>query len=393
MRILLTSARFLVGGTETYSVTVAEQLERLGHTVTVHAGEASPLGRELAESRGLRLSVGDLPELDEFDVAFTQDRASAYELAARRPDLGQVHGVHGLAAYEQPPSDMRPPPTVVVFNDRIARHAAALASHPPVARLRQPIDLERFRPRRASRPRARRVLMLSNRPSGARLRILEQVCSELGLELTWNGGAGTPTLSPQEAMSDADVVIGYGRSVLEGMAMGCAAYVWDRAGGDGWVTPESYPSLEADGFSGAATDAVIDADRLRTDLAGYRPELGEFAYDLARQNHSATKHAEALAALLEEANPTAAEEPLETLALLVRLEARAAIRADGLEFENGRLREHFGELVEDLGARLAAAEHRAAAAEEQLHTVVSSRSWRLAAPLRNAAARLRGRRT
>ena len=32
------------------------------------------------------------------------------------------------------------------------------------------------------------------------------------------------------------------------------AYVWDTRGGDGWVTPETYPALEADGFTGAATD-------------------------------------------------------------------------------------------------------------------------------------------
>jgi hypothetical protein len=380
MRVLVTLARFMLGGTETYSVTVAEQLERLGHTVTVHATEASSKGRELVASRGVRLSVGDPAALANVDAVLTQDAASAYLLASRQPELRQVFAIHGLAAYEHPPSRLHPPPTVVVLNDRVARHAAALASRPAVVRMRQPIDLERFRPRGASRRRARRVLMLSNYLNGARLRLLEEVCGDLGLELVRVGSSSTPTVAPQAAIADADIVVGYGRSVLEGMAMGRAAYVWDYAGGDGWVTPESYPSLEADGFSGAATDAVIDADRLRADFACYRPELGAFAFDLVRMHHSATDHAEALVDLLGGATAPASEDALETLALLVRLESRAAIRVDGLEFENGRMWEELQEL-----------RARAGAAEEQADVVLQSRSWRFAAPLRRAAAYLRRR--
>jgi hypothetical protein len=394
MRVLVTLARFTLGGTETYSVTVAEQLERLGHTVTVLAAEASPEGRELLASRGVRLSVGDPAALDDVNAVLAQDAASAYLLASRRPGLRQVFAAHGLAAYEHPPSGLTPSPTVVVLNDRIARHAAALASCPSVVRMRQPVDLKRFRPRGASRRRARRVLLLSNYLTGARLRLLEGVCGDLGLELVRVGSAGTPTVGPQAAIADADIVVGYGRSVLEGMAMGRAAYVWDYAGGDGWVTPESYPALEADGFSGAATDAVIDADRLRADLAGYRPEFGAFGFDLVRMHHSATKHAETLVDLLGGASAPAPEDALETLARLVRLESRAAIRVDGLEFEN----RHIWEEREALRARAEAAEEVAATelarrieGEERLDTVLQSRSWRLAAPLRRAAAYLRRR--
>ncbi len=146
------------------------------------------------------------------------------------------------------PGQLDPPPPVVVLNDRVARRIAALGSRPEVVRLRQPIDIERFRPRGAARRRARRVLLLSNYLKGAPLRMLENVCDDLGLELVRLGASGTPTLDPQGEMADADIVVGYGRSVLEAMALGRAAYVWDYAGGDGWVTPETYPALEADGF-------------------------------------------------------------------------------------------------------------------------------------------------
>ncbi|HEY7256632.1 MAG TPA: hypothetical protein VH476_08095 [Solirubrobacterales bacterium] len=381
MKILISLARFMLGGTETYSVTVGEQLERLGHTVTLQASEASAVGTELAASRQLPLIIGDSDLPDDLDATLVQDAANAYMLAALRPGLRQVFAIHGLSGYEHPPSGLDPAPPVVVFNDRIAGHAAALASQPRVVRMHQPIDLERFRPRGARTGRARTVLTLSNYLGGEQLAVLEDACRDLGLELVRLGASGSPTIDPREAMARADIVIGYGRSVLEGMAMGCAGYVWDYGGGDGWVTAESYPLFEGDGFAGSATETVIDADRLRADLAGYRPELGTLGYDLVRFNHSAATHSEELVGLLGEADPPAAEDAFEERARLVRLEARAAIRVDGMEAENRRMGEDLATMVADRDE-----------ARALLGQIMNSRSWRLAAPLRRAAALLRRQR-
>lgn len=383
MRVLITLSQMMLGGTETYSVTVAEQLERLGHPTRMHAGRADAKGRELAAARGIPLTVGDPAtiELEQVDVVIAQDEMSAYVIAAARPDLPQAFVVHGFATFEHPPPALRPQPTVVVLNERIARHAAALAARPPVVRLRQPIDVERFRPRGPSRPRARRLLVASNYLAADRMRVLTGVCEELGLEIARVGVGGERSASPQDAIAAADIVVGYGRSVLEAMAMGRAAYVWERGGGDGWVTPDSYPRLEADGFSGAAGEDVVDTDRLREDLAAYRPELGAFSYDLVRFHHSATKHAEALVQLLNDAVAPQASGPpeaLEALALLARAEARTANTAAGLEAATRRVGEELELLRDQLAAERKG--HMAAAAE--LEAVRSSLSWRLLAPLR-----------
>ncbi len=380
MHILISLSRFMLGGTETYSVTVGEQLERLGHTVTLQATEASAEGKELAVSRGLPLMLGDSELPDQVDAVLVQDAGTAYTFAGRRPGLRQVFAIHGLAAYEHPPSQLDPSLPVVVFNDRVGGHAAALASRPEVIRMHQPIDFERFKPRGGTRRRARTVLTLSNYLRGERLEMLERVCRDLGLELVRLGANGRPTLDPREAMAKADIVVGYGRTVLEGMAMGCAAYVWDYAGGDGWVTPETYPALEADGFSGAAFETVVDEDRLRAELADYNPELGMLGLDLVRANHSAVTHTEGLAGLLTEASAPEPEDTFETLARLVRLEARATIRADSLEAENRRMHADLGGVLEDRDGTRA-----------QLDAILRSRSWRLLAPLRRAASRVRRR--
>jgi hypothetical protein len=401
MRILIAHARFLLGGSETYAVTVAEQFERLGHPVTLFAGEASPEGRALAESRGLTLVTGEPGELagrDDFDAAIAQDAAGAYALAGRR-ELPQVFAMHGFASFEHPPQAQRPTPPVVVLNDRVAAHAAGLAAAPEIVRLRQPINLQRFRPRGPARPRARRVLLFSNYLEADRLAMLQGVCDDLGLELDTMGVGAKVSLTPQERIAAADIVVGYGRSVLEAMVMGRAAYVWDRAGGDGWVTPESYPALEADGFSGAATEAVVDAERMREDFTAYRPELGTLGYDLVRANHSAIRHTAALVELLGRTVPPAPDPAHEALGILVRSQVRAEdatnkaelqLRVKGEEME--ALRTELGEArqtAERLGVELAAERRARLAAEEHLRNVFASAGWRATAPLRRLNAALR----
>lgn len=400
MRVLVTQSYFGLGGTETYSATVAEGLERLGHRVTIHAWDASSQGREVAARRALELSVGELLPAG-VDAVLAQDAASAQLLAGRDPAPRQLFTMHGFAPFEHPPRGLDPAPPVVVLNDRTAHRAAALAESPRVVRLRQPIDLAHFRPRTPAPPRPRRLLLLSNGIGAGRLRTLEEACEGLGLELLRVGGP-TPSLAPQEAIAAADIVVGYGRSVLEAMAMGRPAYVWERAGGDGWVTPETYPAFEANGFNGGSPEVVIDGARLREDLAGYRPELGDLGFELVRNNHSAAKHVEVLVGLLSEGVAPRRQEAGETIALLARAEKRAMSRAEGAAHGHGELLEWNAALerqVRDLTDRVATAEAGAAAARQaadaaearhgaELQALLRSTSWRLTAPLRRLRTKL-----
>ena len=111
--------------------------------------------------------------------------------------------------------------------------------------------------------------------------MLAAACAELGLELAVRGARTEPSDGPAALMLDADVVVGYGRCIVEAMACGRAAYVWDHMGGDGWVTAASYAALEADGFGGRATGAGVDAARLVADLAAYDPAMGVVNRDIA----------------------------------------------------------------------------------------------------------------
>src|SRR5205807_431853 len=135
----------------------------------------------------------------------------------------QVQGVHSVYQLQSPPHLPGLTAAAIVCSETVARRVRALASPPPLVRLRQPIDLARFSPRGAARRRARRVLALGNYLYGERLRMLGDACDDLGLELVQLGSRWTrqvPDVSVE--IADADIVVGKARALLEGMACGRA---------------------------------------------------------------------------------------------------------------------------------------------------------------------------
>ena len=311
-----------VGGAETYVLTVAEQLQRLGHGVTVltsELGEAAALGIE----RGLEIrgSEDELP--DGCDVVLANDSVTAYRLRERYPTPALVYVVHAdeydLCLPPQVPEVVQ---AAVVLNERVARLVRALGHVPEVVRLRQPVDTKRFFPRTPLRDPARRVLLLGNWVHGDRRDVVFEACASHGLECVQLGfRQGTATLEPELELCRADIVIGKARVIVEAMASGRAAYVYDHNGGDGWVTPDRYDLLEQDNFGGQAEPVIADPDRLRRDLAGYSRDMGLANRDLAVVNHSASKHAQSLVELFQRLVPAdrRVDAPFRELARLVRV--------------------------------------------------------------------------
>ena len=390
MELVLSAQQFAsIGGSETYLLTLAEELQRLGHGVRIHALSVGEMGQE-AERRGVTVvrSEAELPE--RCDAVLAQSSATAHLLAARYPDAPQVFVSHGIVF-----DTMLPPQlpglvsAVVAMNERVAARVRAAAAGYEVVRLRQPVDLQRFTPRAPARAAPRVVLMLGNHLRGSRRGVLEDVCRELGLECRQVGRHGPASHPrPELEIAEADIVVGYGRSALEGMAGGRAVYVFDHSGGDGWVTPERYEALEANGFAGSAFGEPIDRDRLRRDLAAYDAEMGLANRQLARTHHDSVRHAAALVDLLRSAAaPSVQADPgaVRELGRMARVQWGAEGRAALLDVENEILRERADRL-----------ERRALQAEHELSSLLSTRRYRaaiaVAKPL-DAARRLRRRRS
>jgi hypothetical protein len=386
MRLLLATNHLGLGGSESYLLTVAEQLDRLGHETRLYAPEPGD-GVEVARERGIAV-VGDAGLEEDYDAALVQDAGVSLRLADRRPGLPQLFVAHSAMF------DLQTPPQldgvvglVVALNERVANRMRSLATEVEVVRLRQPIDTARFAPRGALPDVPRRALLLSNTPNDDRLALLEAACAEAGIELARLGGAAGRAADVRPALAEAEIVIGYGRSVLEAMSFGRAAYVYDWKGRDGWVTPETYPAMEADGFAGGAAVPGAESALLAEDLRRYSAAMGPANHDLVVTHHRASAHAQELVGLLGRlAKPAARPRgELDEMARLVRLEWRARLEITGLARENDHLRKELQRERE----RADEAERRV---DELPRAYEATASWRLTRPLR-ALGRLRGRRS
>jgi hypothetical protein len=346
MRIVLATRAFArVGGSETYLLTVAEALERLGHEALIHANELGE-SADLARRRGVRVEES-LDAADDCDAALAQDAPAAYEIAERFPGVPILFVCHSEVLLQAPPQLDGICPGAVALSERIATHLRALAVAPEITRLRQPVDLSRFGPLGLTRPRSKLVLAFGNDLPGGCERVIRAACGRASCELEVVGrrflwGAN---LHPEREIGRAEIVIGTGRCTVEAMASGKAVYVYGPAGGDGWVTKESYPLLEAEGFSGQATPTIIDAERLANDLADFNRTMGQVNRDLAAANHDSLEHARALVGLwrgLGASSPPPT--PAAELARLGRVQRQAEETAGAFAFESQLWRRQLEDL-------------------------------------------------
>jgi hypothetical protein len=381
-----------LGGSETYVLRVGEQLQRLGHEVTIHAIEGGPMA-DFATESGVPVSIGTngLPERP--DVVLVQDSVMAYELAQRWPETPQLfRAPSDVHDFQLPPQLPGVVGAVVVLSERMRRRIEALERPYEIVRLRLPVDTTRFSPLGEIGARPTRAVLLGNHLHGDRRRMLEEVWGAAGVECVSVGQHGTPDPEPAAAIAGADIVVGKARTIVEAMACGRAAYVLDVFGGDGWVTPDLYPAMEADNFAGQATDWTLSEERLAADLRAYSATMGPTNRDLALAHHSARDHAQALLEVMRRLAPRRepVTGPLRELSRLVRMQWIA-------ERDAFHVRGVFTARGEELNGRILELEARNARLEEReleirrLEALLATRRAQLGLRLGALADRLRGR--
>lgn len=358
-----------LGGTETYVSTIGDQLQRNGHEVWL-LGRGRGAGSELAESLGLRVLTDprDLPS--DLDVAIAQDAPSALDLLASHPRVPQI-----LVAHTEQ-FDVGLPPQVdgvlqaiVTLYKRVHQRVVAQAVTTPVVRMRQPVDIERFKPTTVLNRRPRSAIAFGNYLGGPRRDLIKSACEAAGIDLEFGGAAaGKLEIRPQELLNRFDIVFGKAKVIHEAMGCGRAVYVLDHNGAEGWVTADNYELLVDDNFGGRSASKPTTVESLAADLRNYDRSMGIVNRDLIVANHDAIAHAAELTNVVREhalvdprrADPANAAE----LARLVRVNWRH--QSDAF-----RLRKSLELQSLEMGDAL----WRAEVAEAELSRVREERDW------------------
>ncbi|HEX4385165.1 MAG TPA: glycosyltransferase [Myxococcales bacterium] len=361
MRILLTNhGLHSVGGSETFTYTLARALARRGHGVTCFSLYPGAVAARFAE--GGVVVCSRLEELEEPDVIHGHHRLESMLVRARFPKTPLVLVSHGVLPWqEQPVRSLLGAHRVVAVSEEIQQHLAATLGRDTgeFPLIRNGVDLSRFQPAGPVAQRPRKLLVLSNKMDRGRLEIVRAACEPRGISVEVSGYAagGEPRWDVEVPIAQADVVVTLGRGVLEALACGRNAIVYDHQGGDGLVTPGNFHELRRKNFSGRTHARQFSAEELGGILDEASPENAAALQALVAAEHGDDLLASNFLQLYEEARAAAAEPGFEersrgalvtALAEVAHVATFDHVSADDLRRQLSAEQTQAGELRRDL---------------------------------------------
>jgi len=259
MKILLVNwALGFIAGSETWTMTMYDELKRQGHEVDVYG------------ICGNRLIDASYNPKKEYDLAICNHNLSKIQSWNIRKRIYTSHGI--MSKLEEPKKGAD---KYVAVSEEIAEKYKEFK---PVI-IRNPINCEEFKETKKNST-LKNILYLSNRK--AKMAICKEASKDYNFK--WFGGGQK---GARKAIEWADLVITLGRGCLESLAMGRNVIVFDRFGADGFVTPESILEFRKHNCSGRRYRKNWGVEELREEFKKYDPKLNMRDYIL--ENHDVKK--------------------------------------------------------------------------------------------------------
>lgn len=256
MRILVSNNHLnTLGGSETFTYTLAVELKRLGHTVDILTAQPGYVSEKLAKEEGLEVNKIK-PTYDLCLLNHNTTVKWVLENLTSQPKEKIVQTCHGtIPQLEQPYGD--PEIKYVGISQEVLDHLKTRGIRNATL-IHNGIDLTRFAA--TEDVPFERIFSLSQ-SDYFNNNILTNVAKELGVELVCNNKHTNPIWEMEDQIRNSQLVFGLGRSAYEGLAMGKAVFVADARnymGGkmDGIITKDTLPKYLYNNCSGRATNTV-----------------------------------------------------------------------------------------------------------------------------------------
>ncbi len=268
-----------MGGSETWTYTMAQEFSRKGHEVHVYTRKPGVFGLQMTDF----CKVNPMEFYPEYDIILINHNQCLYEVLdqhIRGPKVFTSHSVYAPIEEPRPGADF-----YVAVSEEVAAKMVLFGFAPKI--IRNPIDLERFKPVNPLNEKLTNVLVISDSLSGIRLCRLACKLLEVNMEFC---GKVKPRFNMEEQINSADLVISLGRGAYEAMACGREVLVFDYRDymdigwGDGIITAENFQNLTRHNCSGRHHKYVWDPQQLADIMRGYSPEKGARNRMLAEKN-------------------------------------------------------------------------------------------------------------
>lgn len=401
LRILITNST-LAGrnGSVLYVRDLALGLLRRGQQPVVYAPESGEVADELREAA--IPVIGDLRSLTATpDLVIGNAHPDMMAALLHHPGVPGIYICHawetGLGEAPKFPRLRR----YIAVDETCRDRLVGLRGIPEdrVRIIHNGVDLDRFKPREPLPDRPARAAVFGNgMTETGGLDVIREACRRAGLQLDVMGSGGGQVVSkPEELLRRHDLVFAKARCALEAMATGCAVITCDRDRLGGMVTSQNWPELRRMSFGRRALPGRLDVAGVLAEIAKYDRDD---ARDVARCIRDVASLDEAITAVMvlcheviieqtrvgspgPEAEARAASEYIRTTNLQAEvLRLRAGVAREQAQARQSR--EH----AERLERELAAAQTRAAAAEDALRRLAASPGGRLLQTAHRLCARL-----
>jgi len=281
MRIIISVITLDVSGTPTYTLALYNELVSYGYDVLVY----SPISGEMAQDMK---TVTSLDHIRTPDIILAQHKTCAESLKKNFPNVPIIFLAHGTLPDEEQPPEMEMDYYISV-NEMIADHLIDKGVNPKKIKIvRDFIDVEKFRPTKPLSEKPK-VLFISNYKKWRAYRHIQQACSQLGLEFKAVGSPYGRSRNMAETINNYDLIISWGRGILEAMSCGRAVLSYNKQIGEGYITQDNYIEGRKYNFGGDGSRFTFTLEQLIEEIKKYNPEDGSVNRDLVMEYHNTTK--------------------------------------------------------------------------------------------------------
>lgn len=323
LRILIANNTFAtLAGSETFAYTLAIQLKRMGHDVKGFSPILGIISSRL-ERNGIKC-FSEIPKLGvkrftfimeqidplDFDVIIAAHYHIVQQLRDCFPSTPIISVIHGIIHKDEKGNWQPEHPAVgtrvdqyIAVSEEVKEKLSldyGLSSYV----VRNFIDLEEFKTDKLINDSPKQILVNTNYhdKNDPEIKVLQEVAKHFGAKLAAVGMNFSQTADIKQIIEESDIVVGLGRSVLEGMAMGRIGIVHGRWGTAGVVHSGNVDEMRKYNFSGRNSNGnIATAEELIADISThYNQKTSEWTKKYIVENHNAVFAADAIIATTRE---------------------------------------------------------------------------------------------
>lgn len=269
-----------LGGSETFTYTIIEELVAQGHDVEYFTFIKGFVSNKVEKE----LNINFMSKSD-YDLILANHNTTVDKLHKKGFIIQTCHGI--FPRLEQPNSKAN---AYVSISQEVQDHLARLGY--PSILIHNSINLERFSPKNVINSKIEVVLSLCH--SEEANFFVKEVCDNLGLNFKQAYKYKDPIWNIEDIINESDLVIGLGRSAYEAMACGRPVVVYDNrryfpSCGDGYLKDKIGFSIK-NNCSGRYLKNKYSKTELSKEILKYDPEDSKYFRDFTERELDVKKN-------------------------------------------------------------------------------------------------------